>query len=53
LEGKIWLSKTENSETTIGFVRDEKFVSVANFPYIFQEIFLDFYENAFILRSNQ
>ena len=53
MEGKIWLSKTENSETTIGFVRDEKFVSVATFPYIFEEIFLDFYENAFILRSSQ
>lgn len=52
IEGKIWLAKTENSETTIGFLRDEKFVSVATLPYIFREILLDFYENAFIFRSN-
>ena len=52
MEGKIWLAKTENSETTIGFLRDEKFVSVATLPYIFREILLDFYENAFIFRSN-
>lgn len=49
---RLWLSENTNSETSIGVLVENNFVSVANFPFQFREIIFDFYNNSFILKSN-
>lgn len=49
--GRLWLVQKEKSLTSFGIWQENRFVKFIDFPYDFSEIFLDFYNDVLILKT--
>lgn len=48
IRGRLWIAESRGSATHIGFLLENKFIEIANFPFHFDKIDFDFYNNSFI-----